>query len=243
MGKGKYDEIGSHADPKAFAKFTLGFIAVQVVGLVMVILSGVWMSAYHGGYGWDEATVFNYHPLFMTMGMIFLYGDAILMYRMLRTTTKLYVKILHGVIQVAVLVFATIALKAVFDSHNKPIKPIPNMYSLHSWIGLTAVILFGLQWVCGFVSFLFPKLSDSLRATYLPHHKFWGLVIFIMVCAAALMGITEKAFFSLPSGQYSQLPGEGVLLNMFGFFIVIFCVLVSYLVTKDDFTRPPDHSQ
>ena len=76
MGKGKYDEIGTHADPKEFAKFTLGFIAVQVVGLVMVILSGVWMSAYHGGYGWDVTTVFNYHPLFMTMGMIFLYGDG-----------------------------------------------------------------------------------------------------------------------------------------------------------------------
>ena len=121
-----------------------------------------------------------------------------LMYRMLRTTTKLYVKILHGVIQVAVLVFATIALKAVFDSHNKPAKPIPNMYSLHSWVGLSAVILFGLQWVCGFVSFLFPKLSDGLRATYLPHHKFWGVIIFVLVCCAALMGITEKAFFSMP---------------------------------------------
>ena len=120
------------------------------------------------------------------------------MYRMLRTTTKLYVKILHGVIQVTVLIFASIALKAVFDSHNNAKKPIPNMYSLNSWVGLSAVILFGLQWVCGFVSFLFPKLSDGLRAAYLPHHKFWGLVIFVLVCAAALMGITEKAFFSLP---------------------------------------------
>ena len=117
---------------------------------------------------------------------------------MLRTTTKLHVKILHAIIQVSVLVFASIGLKAVFDSHNdaKP-KPIPNMYSLHSWVGLSAVILFGLQWVFGFVSFLFPKLSDGLRAAYMPHHKFWGLVIFGMVIAAALMGITEKAFFAL----------------------------------------------
>lgn len=121
-----------------------------------------------------------------------------LIYRVLRNTTKLYVKILHGLIQVAVLVFASIALKAAFDSHNKPAKPIPNMYSLHSWVGLAAVILFGMQWVCGFVSFLFPKLSDGLRRMYLPHHKFWGVVIFGMCCATALMGITEKAIFSLP---------------------------------------------
>ncbi len=122
---------------------------------------------------------------------------AILVYRLLRNTTKLYVKILHGVIHVAVLVFAAIALKAVFDSHNKNPKPIPNLYSLHSWVGLTAIILFGLQWVMGFVSFLFPKLSDALRRSYLPHHKFWGITIFALCCAAALMGITEKALFSV----------------------------------------------
>lgn len=91
-----------------------------------------------------------------------------LIYRLLRTTTKIHVKILHALIQVVVLVFASIALKAVFDSHNKKVpKPIPNMYSLHSWVGLSAVILFGLQWVFGFVSFLFPRLSDGIRRWYM----------------------------------------------------------------------------
>lgn len=90
-----------------------------------------------------------------------------LIYRLLRTTTKIHVKILHALIQILVLVFASIALKAVFDSHNKPVKPIPNMYSLHSWVGLSAVILFGLQWVFGFVSFLFPRLSEGIRRWYM----------------------------------------------------------------------------
>ena len=120
-----------------------------------------------------------------------------MVYRIFRNTTKLYVKILHGVIHVSVLVFASIALKAAFDSHNKAAKPIPNLYSLHSWVGLTAIILFGMQWVMGFVSFLFPKLSDALRRDYLPHHKFWGVAIFALCVAAALMGITEKAIFSV----------------------------------------------
>ena len=76
MGKGSYDEIGSNADPTSFAKFTIGIIISQVVGLVMVILVGSWMSNYRGGYGWDISVVFNYHPLFMTIGMIYLYGDG-----------------------------------------------------------------------------------------------------------------------------------------------------------------------
>ena len=160
----------------------------------------------------------------------------------MRNVTKIYVKILHALVQVAAFIFSTVALKAVFDSHNKPQKPIPNLYSLHSWVGLITVILFCMQWVCGFVSFLFPKLSDGLRRLYLPHHKFWGMAIFIMACAAALMGITEKAIFSLnPSPGYANLPGEGVLLNFFGLTIVIFATLVMYLVTKHEYKRPPEH--
>lgn len=101
--------------------------------------------------------------------------------------------------QIAVLVFASIALKAVFDSHNKAAKPVPNLYSLHSWVGLITVIFFASQWLAGFVSFLFPKLNESIRRWYLPHHRYGGIAIFVMCCATALMGITEKAFFSMPS--------------------------------------------
>lgn len=238
MGKGSYDEIGHHIDPHQQLKFTAVVVASQIAGFIMIILGGSWMGSYHGGYGWSISTVFNYHPLFMTMGMIFLYGDAILVYRLFKDTTKIAVKILHGVMHIAVLVFASIALKAVFDSHNLAATPIPNMYSLHSWVGLSAVILFGLQWVLGFVSFLFPKMSDALRKRYLPHHKFWGLTVFIMCCAAALMGITEKAIFALKN--YSQLPNEAALLNCFGMSIVLYCGLIVYIVTKEEYKRPAD---
>lgn len=122
---------------------------------------------------------------------------ALLVYRLFRNVTKIYIKILHVVLHVAALIFSSIALKAVFDSHNLVLVPIPNLYSIHSWVGLSAFILFGLQWVLGFVSFLFPKLSEGFRRFYLPHHKFWGVVIFAMCCATCLMGITEKFIFSV----------------------------------------------
>lgn len=93
---------------------------------------------------------------------------AILAYRVFRDVKKLRVKILHGSLLALSLIFASIGLKAVFDNHNLSKIPKPNMYSLHSWIGLASVVFFGMQWVCGFVCFLFPKLSENIRKAYMP---------------------------------------------------------------------------
>ena len=96
------------------------------------------------------------------------------------------------------------------------------------------------EYVLGFTSFLFPKLNENIRRWYLPHHKFGGLAIFVLCCSAALMGITEKAIFSMKE-KYPSLPSEGLLLNFFGLTIVTYGGLVVYLVTKYEYTRPQEN--
>jgi len=71
------------------------------------------------------------------------------MYRLFRYSKKFTLKVLHAVIQISSLLFAAVGLAAVFDYHNR--SGIPNMYSMHSWLGLITVILFGIQ-VVFFVS-------------------------------------------------------------------------------------------
>lgn len=70
---------------------------------------------------------------------------AIIVYRLPWTWqfSKLLMKVVHAGLHMSAFVFAVIALVAVFDFHNAA--NIPNMYSLHSWLGLTAVILYCLQ--------------------------------------------------------------------------------------------------
>lgn len=52
-------------------------------------------------------------------------------------------KFIHAGLHLLAFIFAVIAMVAVFDFHNAA--QIPNMYSLHSWLGLVALTLFCLQ--------------------------------------------------------------------------------------------------
>ena len=75
----------------------------------------------------------------------FFLSSAIIVYRLPWTwkCSKLLMKSIHAGLNTVAAILAIISLVAVFDFHNA--KKIPNMYSLHSWVGLTAVILYILQ--------------------------------------------------------------------------------------------------
>ncbi|KAJ9597189.1 hypothetical protein L9F63_026921, partial [Diploptera punctata] len=127
--------------------FTLTFGVAQAVGLLTVVLVTVWAGHYCGGFSWrsNPDTEFNWHPVLMTLGMIFLYANSILIYRAFRNSRKRRLKVAHMTLHVIAFILVVIALVAVFDSHNLKDPPIPNMYTLHSWIGLSSVILFACQ--------------------------------------------------------------------------------------------------
>ncbi|XP_028841087.1 cytochrome b561-like [Denticeps clupeoides] len=209
----------------------------QVLGVACVVITGVWLGQYHGGYAWDgTGHQFNVHPLCMVLGLVFLYGDAIMVYRVFRNESKRNVKILHAVLHLLALVLSIVGIVAVFDFHNA--LKISNMYSLHSWCGMITFILFILQWLIGLALFLFPWASRWLRSAYLPLHVFFGLGLFGLSIATCLQGITEKMLFSSPE-TYSKFDPEGVLANILGLLLLLFGAVVAYVVTHEDFRRPP----
>ncbi|VDM92271.1 unnamed protein product [Litomosoides sigmodontis] len=124
---------------------------------------------------------------------------GILVYRVFRHERKRFSKLIHLALHTTALIFAMVALKAVFDSHNYhrndrgELDPLPNMYSLHSWIGLTSVIAFFLQYLFGFTTFVLPVWSIPIRQFILPFHQAFGLFNLCFLAITAVMGITEQA--------------------------------------------------
>lgn len=57
--------------------FRLLHTIVQLIGITIVILMASWISIYLGGVGLTTPSLeFNWHPLLMVIGMIFLYGNC-----------------------------------------------------------------------------------------------------------------------------------------------------------------------
>lgn len=118
-----------------------------------------------------------------------------MIYRGLRYSSKRGLKLTHATLFGVILALVLIAGVAVYESHNLVDPPIPNFYSIHSWVGIAAMLLFVCQWIGGFVSFLFPQVRAPLKEAIMPYHIFFGLTGYVLAIAAALLGISEKAFF------------------------------------------------
>ncbi|RZF47236.1 hypothetical protein LSTR_LSTR004945 [Laodelphax striatellus] len=216
--------------------FNVLYVVTQATGGLLCVLVLVWCSNYRDGFAWSvPAARFNWHPLFMTIGMVFLFANSIMVYRGLRNMRKKQLKLLHAGIHSAILLLIIIAQVAVISFHNE--LNIPNFYSLHSWVGILTMLIFFFQWALGLVAFLFPGLSAPIRAAMMPYHIYFGLTAFALAIATCLMGLTEKVFFVVKN--YASLPGEGVLVNIIGLLFVIFGILVVYMVTHIGYKRYP----
>ncbi|XP_051762516.1 plasma membrane ascorbate-dependent reductase CYBRD1 [Ctenopharyngodon idella] len=222
-----------------YTQFLILFILALAVGFVSIAFVLTWVLHYREGLGWDgEAAEFNWHPLLMVIGFIFLQGIAIVVYRLPWTwrCSKQMMKFIHAGLNVLAFILAVVSVVAVFDFHNA--KNIPNMYSLHSWVGLAAVILYPTQIVMGIAVYLIPATPVYVRAALMPVHIYSGLFIFTSVIATALMGFTEKLIFGLKSPAYKDSPPEAILVNVLGLLIAAFGGLILWIATRPSWKRP-----
>ncbi|RXM36396.1 Cytochrome b ascorbate-dependent protein 3 [Acipenser ruthenus] len=221
----------------------LTYLLALCLGLLCMVFVAYWNATWRGGFAWDgSAKQFNWHPVLMVAGLTVLYGSAAVLYRLPLTWggSKLPWKLLHAGLTLLSFLLAVLGLFAVFNFHNKG--NTPNLYSLHSWIGISTVALFTGQWLLGLASFLLPCTPLELRRRAKPLHVWLGSGIFILGIAASISGINEKLIFSLKglngTAQYSALPQEAQFANMLGVLIVAFGLTVLRILSNQAWQRP-----
>merc|ERR1712079_322919 len=227
--------------------FQAAYLSVALIGLTMVITTIAWVGHFKGGVSFSQTEKgidFNWHPILMTISLIFLYGNGALIYRVIpprNESHKLKLKLGHAGIMMFAFILMVIGLQAAFDSHNLAVPPKANMYTLHSWIGLMAALLFGVQWALGFSAFLFPKFSPEIRSFLLPFHQYFGSSIICLAVAAALLGHLEKALWSITTPVYASKNSESQLVNWIGICLVLFVMGVTFLLSKFKTENPKGH--
>ena len=71
--------MASHLDRETASPvlFIVSVLAIQILGIVAMVLTGIWMHHYLGGFGWDGTRLeFDYHPLCMVISLVFLYSEG-----------------------------------------------------------------------------------------------------------------------------------------------------------------------
>ncbi|XP_060196419.1 ascorbate-specific transmembrane electron transporter 2-like [Lycium barbarum] len=200
-------------------------IFAHLLFIAITTLVLVWLLHFREGLAFrtsNKPKIFNIHPLLMVIGFLLIAGEAIMAYTTTPTSSKNH-KLYHMILHLIALVAGIIGVYAVFKYHDE--SGIPHMYTFHSWIGLSTITLFGLQWLLSFLTFLFPGARTSTRSRVVPWHALMGIIIFFMAIVVALTGLVQKfIFLSLTRNE------EGLIVNFIGLLILLFGISVGVTV-------------
>ncbi|KAE8684686.1 putative transmembrane ascorbate ferrireductase 2 [Hibiscus syriacus] len=224
------------------------FMVIRVLGFVITAILFTWTLHYRGGLALisdDKDLIFNVHPVLMVIGLLLLNGEAVLAYKMV-PGTKSFKKLVHLTVQCLAFILSIIGVWTALKFHND--RGIENFYSLHSWLGLASLFLFGIQvplcyfqfilapfcevmdlnhlvfcfypWAAGFATFWHPGGSRNSRTALLPWHVFFGMYTYALAVATATTGILEKLTFLQTNRVISRYSTEALLVNCLGILIV-----------------------
>ncbi|EEF34855.1 probable transmembrane ascorbate ferrireductase 3 [Ricinus communis] len=199
-------------------------VAAHLFGILAFILMLVWLLHFRGGIEYDSDDVnrvFNVHPFMMFCGFIFVFGEAMMMYKTVPSSHQAQ-KLCHMILHLIALCLGIVGIAAAFKFHD--IIYSQDVYSLHAWIGIITICLFGLQLLFGMFTFIIPQPSIT-KQRMLPWHICGGRIILYMAVCAALTGLMDKSsFLKLTSNS------EGRLVNFTGLSVLLFAIFVDISV-------------
>ncbi|KAL5723531.1 ascorbate ferrireductase (transmembrane) [Ranunculus cassubicifolius] len=191
-------------------------IFARISGLAVALLVSIWALFYKTSFiphhHPDRLIYAILHPLLMVIGFIIISGEAILVHRWLPGSRNLK-KSVHLCLQGIALGCGIFGIWTKFSGDDGI---VANFYSLHSWMGITCISLFGAQWLIGFLSFWHKGEMRHTRRRILPWHIFLGLYTYGLAIATAETGLLEKITFLQTRGQVLKNSPESIVVNSLG---------------------------
>ncbi|KAK1315025.1 putative ascorbate-specific transmembrane electron transporter 1 [Acorus calamus] len=200
-------------------------VIAHLFGVASVKLMLVWILHFRGGASLtsdNKEQLFNVISLALFFNQLLKLVSAAMAYKIVPGTRKAQ-RFVHMALLLISLSMAAFGLYIVFKFQHDI--GMPNMYSVHSWLGMGTVCLFALQWFIGFFAFLFPGAQWMTRARLLPWHAFFGFVIFAMAICSAETGLIQKfIFIGLFRGS------EALIVNFIGLTTLLFGISVGLAI-------------
>ncbi|OVA06767.1 Cytochrome b561 [Macleaya cordata] len=208
-------------------------VLARISGLLVAVLVLIWALAFKTSFlphsssssSTLEFAGLNYnvlHPLLMVIGFILISGEAILVHRWLPGSRNLK-KSVHLCLQGVALASGIFGIWTKFHGIRGF---VANFYSLHSWMGLICVSLFGAQWLMGFLSFWHRGEARTTRIRVLPWHIFLGLYTYGLAVATAETGLLEKLTFLQTRRNVLKHSPESMVVNSLGLVLALLSGIV-----------------
>jgi cytochrome b ascorbate-dependent protein 3 len=104
-------------------------------------------------------------------------------------------KLIHGCFHSLAIACFSLGLAAVVAANDQTNKGeggyTANLWSLHSFIGIAALILYVQNYLLGFSTFMLPYASVQIRYFYAKYHRQFGRMFLIASTAAICTGIMD----------------------------------------------------
>ncbi|CAJ0582724.1 unnamed protein product, partial [Mesorhabditis spiculigera] len=207
----------------------------QFCGFVYIFLTSFFYGRVRGGILYDNNP--NYHALFMTYGLVFFNGEALLAYRFLRNDPKALSKLIHGTCHLLAIGMWSAALAQIV--HFKNVNKYQHVYSFHSWFGIAIMAAYIIQFLFGLFNYGLPGVPLEIRAALMPYHRAVGMILFICSVAQALIGnISYSPMNPETCSHYLDCPSHMELIFNFSLVsLILYAILVVVLVSKKSWAR------
>ncbi|XP_048544299.1 probable ascorbate-specific transmembrane electron transporter 2 [Triticum urartu] len=225
--------------PPASRAAGLRTLVVHVLAVAATALVLFWCIGFRGGLAFrssDKQRIFNVHPPLMLIGLVVIAGEAILAYRTFPASVSRDArKKAHLALHAAGLAVGFVGVYAVFKFHAEA--AIPNLYSLHAWVGIATITLYALQWLAGFLAFFFPGAAPETRRSAVPWHAVLGLLVFALAVGNAQLGFLEKLTFLQSARLVGKYGAEALLVNFTAVIVLLLGIAVVIATVNADSTR------